>query len=168
LVALSLCARDDVSDLLDAEVDWKAGSVRRKRSKTRDQANVPEVEYQLWPLTFKLLKKYRSGGDRVLLTRKGEPYVRTWLKEGGRQAKADGFASSWVHVKRRLGFNRPLKELRKLGASLLAANEVYGRFVSYFLGHSPRTVADRNYVVPPQGLFDEAVLWLGKQLGQVT
>jgi hypothetical protein len=67
---------------------------------------------------------------------------------------------------RRLGFNRPLKELRKLGATLLASHEVYGRFHSYFLGHSPRTVADRHYVRPPQELFDEAVLWLGEQLGQ--
>jgi hypothetical protein len=39
--------------------------------------------------------------------------------------------------------------------------------VGDFLGHSPRTVADRHYVVPPQELLDEAVTWLGRQLGQV-
>jgi hypothetical protein len=54
-----------------------------------------------------------------------------------------------------------------LGATLLGKHKDYGRFAPFFLGHSPRTVADRHYVAPSQELFDEAVLWMGKQLGQV-
>jgi integrase len=158
--------QQDVSDLRDTEVDWDEGRVIRKRSKTAAHENVPTVNYRLWPLTFQLLKQYRSGTERVLLTESGRPYVRTDLKNG-KLVKADGFASSWVHVKKRLKLDRPLKQLRKLGASLLASHANYGRFQSYFLGHSPRTVADRHYVVPPQDLFDEAVLWLGKKLSQV-
>jgi hypothetical protein len=157
----------DVSDLLDREVDWAVGRITRKRSKTKGEVNVPTVCYKLWPVTFELLKKYRSGQERVLLTEAGEPYVRTQLNEQGRLVKADGFASNYAHVQKRLGLYRPLKQLRKLGASLLASHKDYGRFASYFLGHSPRTVADRHYVVPPQELFDEAVTWLGRQLGQV-
>jgi hypothetical protein len=34
-------------------------------------------------------------------------------------------------------------------------------------GPLPRTVADRHYVVPPAKVFDEAITWLGKQLGQI-
>jgi integrase len=158
----------DVSDLMDDEVDWTTGTITRKRSKTRHNENVPTVTYQLWPRTFDLLTKYRSGTERVLLTESGLPYVREWVKPDGKFTKADGFASNYAHLQRRLKFKRPLKQLRKLGASLLAKHEVYGRFASYFLGHSPRTVADRHYVTPPQELFDEAVLWLGKQLGQVS
>jgi integrase len=156
-----------VADLQDAEVDWLKGRITRKRSKTAGHENVPTLEYLLWPETFRLLKQYRSGGELVLLTEGGQPYVRTELRADGRLSKADGFASHWVHVKKRLDFHRPLKELRKLGATLLASHEVYGRFQAYFLGHSPRTVADRNYVRPPQALFDEAITWLGQQLGQV-
>jgi integrase len=163
----------DVSDLQDAEVYWKAGRVIRKRSKTATHENVPKVNYKLWPLTFELLKQYRSENpDHVLLTEGGEPFVRTDLKEGSKLSKADGFASNYVHLKRKLqktlpGFDRPMKELRKLGATLLEGHKDYGRFGSYFLGHSPRTVKDRHYVQPPQELFDEAVTWLGQQLGQV-
>jgi integrase len=159
--------QQDVSDLRDAEVDWSAGRITRKRSKTKDEVNVPTVCYLLWPVTFELLKRYRSGRDRVLLTEAGEPYVRTRLNDKGRLAKADGFASNYAHLKRRLKLTRPLKQLRKLGASLLSSHKDYGRFASYFLCHSPRTVADRYYVVPPQELFDEAILWLGRQVGQV-
>jgi integrase len=157
----------DVSDLLDSEVSWGDGHITRKRSKTRAEENVPTVSYLLWPTTFALLKKYRSGQDRVLLTESGEPYVRTRLNEKGRLVKADGFASNYAHLQKRLKLRRPLKQLRKLGASLLASHKDYGRLASYFLGHSPRTVADRHYVIPPAELFDEAVTWLGVQLGQV-
>jgi integrase len=157
----------DVSDLLDSEVDWEAGRITRKRSKTADQENVPTVSYRLWPPTFKLLRQYRSGRERVLLTEGGEPYVRTRLNDQGKLVKADGIASNFVHLKRRLKLARPLKQLRKLGATLLGGHKDYGRFTSYFLGHSPRTVADRHYVVPPQQLFDKAVLWLGQQAGQI-
>src|SRR5262249_39079581 len=153
LMANTGATQEDVSDLKDSEVDWLAGRIIRKRSKTAAHENVPVVNYRLWPVTFDLLKKYRSGGERVLLTEQGEPYVRSRLREDGKLSKADGFASNYVHLKKKLKrimptFNRPLKELRKLGASLLAAHPEYGRFQSYFLGHSPRTVADRHYVVP--------------------
>jgi integrase len=172
LMANAGMTQEDISELRDSEVDWTAGRITRKRTKTAAHDNVPLVCYKLWPITFKLLKEYRSGRDRVLLTEQGEPYVRTKLREDGKLSKADGFASNYVHLKTKLnktmpGFNRPLKELRKLGASLLESHEVYGRFHSYFLGHSPRTVADRHYVVPSQELFDQAVLWLGRQLGLV-
>jgi integrase len=157
----------DVSDLLDAEVDWESGRVVRQRSKTAGNENVPTVNYPLWPATFALLRQYRSGSERVLLTEGGLPYLRTRLKADGKLHKSDGFASSWVHVKKRLKLNRPLKQLRKLGATLLEGHPTYGRFVSYFLGHSPRTVKDRHYAQPAQELFDEAVRWIGQQLGQV-
>ena len=131
---------------------------------------MPTVNNKLWPITFDLLKKYRSGKDRVLLTEEGQPYIRVRLREDGRRSKADGFASNYVHLKKRLqkklpGFNRPMKEVKKLGASLLENHLTYGRFKSYFLDHIPRTVADRHYVIPSQQLFDEAVDWLCKQFG---
>jgi hypothetical protein len=37
--------------------------------------------------------------------------------------------------------------------------------VQYFLGHSPKTVADKHYVVPSDEEFFEALGWLRKQYG---
>lgn len=160
--------QEDVSDLLDSEVDWTEGYITRKRSKTAAHESVPTVCYKLWPLTFNLLKRYRSGSERVLLTESGLPYVRKELKSNGKVSKADGFASNWVHVKKRLKLNRPLKQLRKLGATILEGHENYGRFKVLFLGHSPKSVADKHYAAPSQELFDRAVIWVGQQLGQVA
>jgi integrase len=160
----------DVSDLKDTEVDWKGGRVIRKRGKTAAHEGVPTVCYRLWPPTFELLKKYRSGKDRVVLTETGLPFVRTDLRDGKR-VKADGFASCFVHLKKKLrrtlpGFKRSLKQLRKLGATLLDSHQDYGRYKIHFLGQSARTVADRHYAAPSQKVFDQAVEWLGRQLGQ--
>src|SRR4051794_13447661 len=118
-MANSGMTQQGVSDLLDSEVDWAAGRVIRKRSKTRDRANVPVVNYKLWPVTFEMLQKHRSGRERVLVTETGQPYVRTHLNADGKLVKADGFASNYVHLKKRLKLTRPLKQLRKLGADLL-------------------------------------------------
>jgi hypothetical protein len=46
----------DISDLQQDEVDWRRGRIKRKRSKEKDEENVPVVEFQLWPRTFELLK----------------------------------------------------------------------------------------------------------------
>src|SRR5262249_44415409 len=113
-----------------------------------------------------LLRQYRSGAERVLLTESGRPFVRKELVNG-KLVKADNIASNYAHLKRRLKFRKPLKWLRKTSATLLESHPVYGRLTSLFLGHSPRSIKDKHYAEPPQELLDEAVTWLGQQLGQV-
>jgi hypothetical protein len=164
LMANAAMTQTDVSDLLDTEVNWVAGTITRKRSKTAQHENVPTVTYRLWPLTFELLQKYRSGTERVLLTESGKPYVRKELA-AGTLVKSDNIASNYAHLKRRLGFKKPLKQLRKTSASLLESHPVYGRLTTLFLGHSPRSLKDRHYAAPSQALLDEAVAWLGGQYG---
>lgn len=158
--------QQDASDLLDIEVDWTAGRIIRKRSKTKYNENVPTVNYKLWPLTWELLQNHRSGMERVLLTESGKPYVRSEMV-AGKLVKADGFTSSYAHLKRRLEFTKPMKLLRKTSATLLESHPVYGRFVQHFLGHSPRGVTSKHYAAPSQLLFDEAIQWLGRELGVV-
>jgi hypothetical protein len=68
--------------------------------------------------------------------------------------------------KTRPQFRESPGSVKKLSASLLERHPVYGRLKDHFLGHSARTMADRHYAVRDQNLFDEAVTWLGKQLGQ--
>jgi integrase len=157
----------DIADLKDSEVDWKAGRITRKRSKTRDHEDVPTVNYPLWPTTFAFLQQYRSGGPLALLTEKGGAWVWGRL-ENGVLKTSDNIASNYTHLKEKLKpFKKPLKELRKTAATLIESKLEYRGFSTLFLGHSPRTVADRHYVRPPQELFDQAVRWLGQQLGQV-
>jgi integrase len=159
----------DIADLKDTEVDWKAGRITRKRSKTRDQANVPTVSYPLWGRTFELLKEYRSGGELVLLNKAGKSQKWSEMTDGGKLRKSDSIAGyyNWLKRKKLGGFKKPLKELRKTSASLLETRPEYRGFSTLFLGHAPQTIADRHYVRPPQDLFDQAVLWLGQQLGQI-
>jgi integrase len=157
--------QEDISDLLDTEVDWRAGRIIRKRSKTHDHANVPVVNYKLWPRTFALLKEYRSGRERVLLTESGKCWKRKELV-GGKLVKYDSIASCYVGLKKKLnGFKKPLKWLRRMGATLLDSRPEYSRFSEMFLGHSPRGIKDRHYSAPDQNGFDEATAWLGQQLG---
>lgn len=168
LALLLMCncgmTQQDVSDLRDEEVDWQRGTITRKRSKTAHVADVPTVTYCLWPLTWKLLQQYRSGSELVLLTESGLPYVRSEMIDG-KLRKADGFTSNYAHLKRRLKFSKPMKWLRKTASTLLDTYEPSGRLSTLFLGHAPSTMKDRHYAAPPQALFDEAVHWLGVQLG---
>jgi len=80
--------QSDVSDLGEDEVDWRAGTLTRPRSKTPESQ---VVKYKLWPETFGLLQKYRQQNQtvlnerespRVLLTERGKPLVHYWMEEG--------------------------------------------------------------------------------------
>jgi hypothetical protein len=160
----------DISDLRHDEVDWTLGRIRRKRSKTRDHDDVPEVDYKLWPETFRLLKACRSDPkmqESVLVTEKGKPLMPKGLAEDGRLTKSDNIQSAYRYLGKRLGILKPkaLKLLRKTSASKLESHGEYGRYVSHFLGHAPRTVKDRHYAAPSCELFDRAIDWLGKQYG---
>ncbi|MBY0588852.1 site-specific integrase [bacterium] len=155
----------DISDLRQSEVDWKRGRITRKRSKTRHEENVPEVTYQLWPITFSLLKRYRSKDkDWVLLTMSGGRWVSKSLVDGHFH-KADNVASCYMHLKKKTGIKKQLKLLRKTSASILESHSNYGRYKHHFLGHSPRSIADKHYAAPSDTLFDEIIRWLGEQYG---
>ncbi len=68
--------QSDISDLRQDEVDWRVGTITRKRSKTKAHAGVPTVRYKLWPQTFELLKAHcAKHGELALLNRNGSPLV---------------------------------------------------------------------------------------------
>jgi hypothetical protein len=59
--------QQDISDLLVTEVDWAAGAITRKRSKSADHKGVPTVKYALCPETLRLLRQERAAeGARAL------------------------------------------------------------------------------------------------------
>ena len=56
--------QNDLAELRTDEVDWKAGTITRARSKTRER-NGQVVTYKLWPETFALLKRYRARASSL-------------------------------------------------------------------------------------------------------
>jgi integrase len=155
----------DISDLRQDEVDWKAGIITRKRSKTRKEADVPVVRYKLWGQSFDLLKEYRSTDpETVLLTTSG----KKWIEEhqgGGEYHRSDKVASNFKYLLKRAKFHKPPKALRATAASKLAESPQFKYYVTYFLGHSPRSVAEKHYVRPTDAEFFKALAWLETALG---
>lgn len=157
----------DCANLLPEEVNREAGTISRRRTKTRRCATVPCVTYHLWNSTRYWLERCGrwTPGLAVLQTRLCQPLAKRELSERGGVLRTDPVGQQFRRLRRQNHAEWPdLKAIRATSASTLAAGP-YAQWVSYFLGHSPRTVADRHYVAPLQDSFDSAVKWLGKTLG---
>jgi integrase len=157
----------DISDLQGGEVDWGAGRITRKRSKTRDRASTPEVSYLLWPKTFELLKRYRSGGSTVLLTKSGGLWAWEELGPDGTLRSSDNIATNFYRLADDLKIEANPRLFRKTAATRLRTHPTHGNFVNLFLGHPPQTMAEKHYANHSTALFDEAVAWLGAEYGFV-
>jgi len=156
----------DLSDLLPAEVDWKNGTITRKRSKTAKHKGVPTVTYVLWKETFRLLQQERSSdAATVLVNHEGTPLKVEEIDDEGKLKKIDNVASAFSRLKRKKGIKKPLKYFRKTSANLIKSNKDYRGLEVLFLGHAPATVEERHYTQAPQQLLNEALAWLGKQYG---
>lgn len=160
----------DISDLAPSEVDWKAGRIRRRRSKTRNEDNVPIVNYLLWPETFRLLQEHRSvSPERALLNSNGKPLLQEFLltPENGTQhyTKNDNVKNSFDRLRKKTKINKPMKSLKKTSASLIRGHERFSGVEDLFLGHAPQRMSDRHYAKAPEQLLDDALAWLGQQYG---
>lgn len=158
----------DISDLLDAEVDWQEGRIVRKRSKTRkhNAKRIPTVNYRLWDETFALLKLHRSGGEVVLRTKSGGLWCWEKMVDGKPKPRSsDNIATNYNRLRKSLKITSPLKAIRSRGASTLESHEYYGRYTIHYLGESPRSIKDKHYAEPSVDLFDTILNWLGKQFG---
>jgi integrase len=164
--------QNDISELGEDEVDFKAGTITRPRSKT---PNGPVVTYKLWPETIALLKRFRNkdksvlnerGARRVLVTANGKPLVPV-CHRAGRLVRTDNIRSAYRRLLVRLKINdgKPLKLIRKTSATILGQHPQYKFYAQYFLAHSPGSVADKHYVVPSTEEFFAALDWLRQQYG---
>jgi integrase len=172
----------DIGQLRQDEVNWKKGRITRKRTKTRDRSkNVPLVDYPLWPETFRLLKKFRNVNpdsrypELAVVNRNDNPLWREEEKTNKTGKKTlwrdDNIKSAYQQLQTRIlklkkgdPKRKPLKSLRKTGASILEQSE-YGRFSEHFLGEAPNTVSRKHYAVQNGPEFDKAVMWLGREFG---
>jgi integrase len=158
--------QQDISDLKKSEIDLEAGTIKRRRSKTKSKKTVPVVTYKLWKTTLKELKKHLSDDPvQALLTQSGKQWVRTTLQDDGKFSKADNIDSNFAHLQKSTNIKKSLKVFRSTAASLIGTNPRYRELRSLFLGHSSKCVADTNYVKSPDEFLAEAIAWLGKELG---
>lgn len=159
----------DISELKHEQIDWKTGVITRKRSKTELSKKTPLVSYKLWKDTLRELKKHLSKDPVLALTTKsGKPWCRKEIKQDGRLYKADNIATLWRNLRKRnpdAVFLKSLKAVKKTSASLLRNNTEFSEFHDFFLGHSEKTTAGRNYAKLDQNKFANAVIWLGRQYG---
>jgi integrase len=78
----------DIATLRPDEIDWQAGTITRKRSKTKKRRNSLPATYALWPLTLELLKANRSdSSEHVLLDELGRPLKAEALDKDGRYTR---------------------------------------------------------------------------------
>jgi integrase len=158
----------DVARLNRAQVNLKTGRIERKRSKTESHPNVPTVNYLLWKRTATLLGKFLNTDKTsplALLNEKGQPLQSKWIGDDGRAKKVCNITTAYKRLKTRLGLKHSLGQLRKTSSNLLYNNKTYRPLHVLFLGHSPRTVAERFYVNDDPKTLDAAIRWLGQQLG---
>jgi len=149
----------DIANISQGAVDLQKGRLVHKRIKTRDQSNVPTVEYKLWPETLELLARFQSNHpDLFLVSMKGTPLVSTFYDSEGEAHLKDMVVQQWRRYAAELPIK--LKNFRSIGATLLEEHSVYGRYASHFLGHSPKTIAGKHYVAPSQKNFADALDWL--------
>jgi hypothetical protein len=118
------------------------------------------VTYKLWPETIELLAKFNSGGEYWFTSQDGTPLVAHRRVDGKEKLK-DLIGKKW----RKYGkATILLKQYRSIAATMLENHKEYGRYVSHFLGHSPKSIKDKHYAAPSQKLFDKALDWLRKQM----
>ena len=159
----------DIATLEQGEVDWTAGRITRKRTKTRDRStNVPKVDYLLWRETFTLLKKCKSADmTLVLLNDEGKPLYRDGENKKGNWKRDNNIKTSYDRLMKKLPKEKRKSwiKLRKTGATLLENSKSYGRYSEHYLGEAPHTIASRHYSHKNGEEFDNAIKWLGKELG---
>ena len=164
----------DIADLLPSEVDWRKGTITRKRSKTRTgkhAAKVPTVTYRLWPETLRLLKEFHKESKAIaqeqgtklqtVLTTSTGTAIATRSVQGG--ARNDSIAGAIRRFNKKHEVKGNFLMFKKLSASLINAEFKSMELSQLFLGHSPGRVAEKSYVKVMNDRLDEALEWLAGQ-----
>jgi integrase len=160
----------DCADLQHSEINFKTSTITRKRSKTKKEANAPTVTWNLWESTVALLRQEATTeGGNVLATRNGLATVHDAINSDGKASRTDATAQAYKRLQDGLKGDRwPLKSIRKAAASAIGSNPDFARYVQYFLGQAPDSVATAHYVKPSAEQFAKCINWLGQELELTT
>ncbi|MDY0167227.1 MAG: hypothetical protein RBS80_11835, partial [Thermoguttaceae bacterium] len=87
----------DIGGMTKREVDLRAGTITRKRTKTRNRSEkVPTVTYRLWDETLTLLRTHESSDSVLcLLNEKGGPLWIERRQEEGKYTRNDTVKNLW-------------------------------------------------------------------------
>jgi hypothetical protein len=136
------------------------GYLTRKRIKTEANADVPMVSYRLWPETLELLHAHRSEHDMFWFVSATGTKLVDYRMENGEVRIKDLIGKVWQEIDCPI----PLSKFRNAAAGLLETHKHYGRYVTHFLAHSPKSLKDKHYAAPSQSVFDAAMQWLHGKL----
>ena len=172
----------DMGKLLKSEINWKAGTITRQRSKTGDEldedhhvssSGVPVVTWYLWPETLKLLKDHLSEHPTLALTdEKGGVLWEDGIRpeghpKAGKYFKNDNIRTAFFRLSRTKTIreqiedlkNLTIESLRKTSAQFLSDSQ-YKDCADMFGDWSPKSIRERSYTTVTQAQFKEACLWL--------
>lgn len=147
LLALN-CAMNnvDIALLEHSQIDLDKKTLKRKRIKTKGWAKVPTVTYYLWAETVRLLKRFANEKSQFVLTDDAGKGLYLTNKEIENVRLYDKVGVQWRdHFKGTEDKKFTLKDFRFFGADLLGNHQKHMLYKDIFLGHSPKSVADRNY-----------------------
>ena len=153
----------DISGILKKEIDWKAGTITRARTKTSKRDKPTIVCFKLWPETIEAIKANLSThAELAFTTDTGNPLVNETIGEDGIVKRHDAVHSIWFRLTKHAKVKTQLKQLRKLGATKI--KEQYPQFVDHYLSHAAGKVSDIHYAATHQAGFHDALAWLRKQV----
>lgn len=158
--------QNDISELGKTDVDWKRGTITRKRTKTQRHEAVPTVKYKLWKPTLDLLLKHRSDDkERVLVNENGQPLRNRRMRPNGTTTNFDNIRKAYDRLTKKLKIKKPktLKQIRNTSTSILETHDTFARYAPHFLGHAPQSISEIHYIKPSEEQFDRAIQWLGEQ-----
>jgi integrase len=136
----------DIGKLTANQIDFAARTLTRKRVKTVKHKQVPTVTYWLWDETIQLLRQEMTeDANFLLLDAKGEPLYIDKKDGPGGASLYDKIKSSWRDYFGRDGSKKyTLKDFRFIPADLIKAGQ-YRLYRDVWLGHSPKSVAEKSY-----------------------
>jgi len=115
----------------------------------QDCENVPVVSYRLWGLTARLPEKHLSKDKTyALLNEDGKPLQRKWIDGDGKPQKVCNISVAYRRMAGRLRLKHSLDQLKKTSVDLLFNHKQYKPLHALFLGHAPRSVAERFARLP--------------------
>lgn len=160
----------DLGSVTWEDIDQNNWTLTRRRVKTSDHKETPDVTYKLWPETIKLLQTLPHRSGHLFLTETGTPLYKsaydTQSSNGSTTViTTDLFSSYWNKLAKKPTFT--LGKIRSIGSSIIE-NEPSGKFVSkhsvLYNGRMPRNIDEKNYLYNRLTFLDDALKYLRETL----
>lgn len=171
--------QQDISDLLNSQVDWEQGYVDRLRPKTHVRAR-----HKLWATTLELMKKHRcpsAGPDErvflsnIYLNQQGRVQVRGSMKplplvrriiRDGKYCHTDTIKNLFDRLLKKVGIDggRGFSSLRDMGATLI--EQIDPAVTEMYLSHSEPGMK-RHYAERDWARLERALLEMEKRISGI-